>query len=525
MDAFLLLAGLSAFLVGSLIFLLETYRRDTRMGVVSTIMPLLSIMFYWDEPWRKQTPVYFQVGGLLAAVTGALLLWQSSDGMLPLLHNSADDYWHLAQGSGKPFVESDVSTLTTLSNDRNRMAKGKVHAQDFFYDRADYLDGVLRLRQGGQVIADRELALALNVPLPQILSGRTFYFTPEQQQVPVITLSWRDANTGLPETLSIGRGYRLELRLSKKEREGFVDGYVSLLLPDNERSYVIGEFIASTTHLQYNGDDVDATVPNADTVAWVVREHIKQRVGSRIREVNVDEVQMNQEQTRATASTRLQLDNSQRSYPMQLERKDEGPWRVVDDGLSALASSIAQENQTRLGKTLDTEARSPVATRAEQNKSSQGSVAPGAMVRVTRSNGSVTEGRLLQRTEGVLVVQTEVGGGVLEVRIPETDVAAIVPASSPNKPAHIRSGSQDAASGQTSSGQAVSGQAVSGQTTAGQYASYLNHRVRVQTASGREETGVFRGMDKNRLVIEIQVGSGVVNHFVAQADVVSISAK
>jgi len=122
-------------------------------------------------------------------------------------------------------------------------AAGRLNGQEFKSDRAILLGGLLTLRQGGQGgPPDLGVTIGLHAVRSADLAGKTIVVTTNQSPVPKVTLRSKDAaQKRLPRPVNSGYALRLEFGALAGSK---LPGKIYLCLPDDQQSYVAGNFTA-----------------------------------------------------------------------------------------------------------------------------------------------------------------------------------------------------------------------------------------------------------------------------------------
>ena len=123
-------------------------------------------------------------------------------------------------------------------------AFGMIHDEPFHLQDAKLDHGILTLREGKKFFADREIKVFF---LSQDVSfeGKSFAVSSDKKfGVPHVHMGWMDPARGVPQIKIFTGGYSMKLRFG--QREGNVlPGGIYVCLPDENNSYVIGQFKAS----------------------------------------------------------------------------------------------------------------------------------------------------------------------------------------------------------------------------------------------------------------------------------------
>jgi tetratricopeptide (TPR) repeat protein/uncharacterized membrane protein YjgN (DUF898 family) len=123
-------------------------------------------------------------------------------------------------------------------------AEGMISGMPFAVDEADMHNGVLSLRQGSDVPAEREFVVSLSLKQGETAEGKTYTVSRAAGSgVPPIQMKWLDEGTEAVKAETFSRGYALRLEFGSLE-EGRLLGKIYLCVPDVAKSYVAGVFSA-----------------------------------------------------------------------------------------------------------------------------------------------------------------------------------------------------------------------------------------------------------------------------------------
>lgn len=123
------------------------------------------------------------------------------------------------------------------------VAVGRIHGRGFQCEHATLQGGSLTLRQGKSWPPDLGLTIRLYAQQAQDLSGKTVFIGPERiPPLPKVVLRWK-AEQGGSRTKTYDSGYLLKAVFGKPAN-GRMPGQLYIALPDEEKSFVAGQFDA-----------------------------------------------------------------------------------------------------------------------------------------------------------------------------------------------------------------------------------------------------------------------------------------
>lgn len=121
-------------------------------------------------------------------------------------------------------------------------ATGQLNRRGFMPDRATVQGGTLTLRQGSKTPAEMSAAVYLFAKQGEDLAGQTINVDTAWTNAPKVTLRWKDEQQQ-PVTRNYREGYALKIQFGAAAN-GRLPGRIYLCLPDGEKSFVAGAFVA-----------------------------------------------------------------------------------------------------------------------------------------------------------------------------------------------------------------------------------------------------------------------------------------
>jgi len=144
----------------------------------------------------------------------------------PVPAPTSDQLWQLALGDD-PISDSP--------------AAGRIHGLDFGCDRAVFQSGVLILRAGRSGPIESGVIINFSGANEEALSGKTINVMTNADLAARVTLRW--LADGEEQKASYTNGYAMRLQFGQLVNER-LPGKIYLCLPDDEKSYLVGSFIA-----------------------------------------------------------------------------------------------------------------------------------------------------------------------------------------------------------------------------------------------------------------------------------------
>lgn len=110
--------------------------------------------------------------------------------------------------------------------------------------------------------------------------------TPESADLPTVIVHTKSEKNVKPSATSYNYGFWLELKV-EKINESEYDGFVNLKLPDGQKSYLAGHFVAQKRDLVWEHDGVDRNYDSNDTIEYVAEKYLANKLGSSLVEVKM----------------------------------------------------------------------------------------------------------------------------------------------------------------------------------------------------------------------------------------------
>lgn len=527
MTSFYLLFGLAVFAAGAAMYVAHASRHEPRWVAASFFFPFVVPLYYrrhWDD---LRVAALLQAGGLAMIVAGGLMVAvQVSSLPSTTAGGGFSDQAGSARGG---FVDSEEAMQLLVRQERERVLGGRVAGGTFRLSRAELLNGVLRFIEGDGTYPDREVAVFLGDRARSLGDRLSLNVAPDDTDAPMILISRRGVD-GVPVSEQISSGYRLELQLFPGKRDK-LSGLVRMMLPDVDRSYLVGEFVAITSHLRYLGEDVDRDFDHEDTLFFVAEEFL----GTQYAEGDVEQVSFSQTRMRVldhlaeTVATVQLRDGREARHVIKFARAEFG-WAVqVPESMAATEAAgfqpvyrvVPELVATRVERPRPTPAAGAAAREIAVDFGQLGDYA-GRAATVEYVGGRREEGVLRGLRRNRLVLEAIVAGGKVEYLVAPEELAAVRLAG--GDVLRLQAAAPVAAATPEPAKRVAAPASAGATTTAGgrDFAEYLNRSVMVVTVDGKTITGVFRGTSRDRLMIESIVGTGTVNQPVAVDQLASI---
>lgn len=531
MSTFLLLVGLALFVSGAAMYLSHAARHDPRWVPGSLFFPFIVPLYYrrhWDE---LHVAALVQAAGLAMSVSGLFMHFFETvrpDGALDA--DGGAVFSSALDGQNSGFVDSERALKRVASVKPGMAVRGRVAGRRFQVDRAEYIDGVLRLSLGSDFFPDAEIAVTLDEPVPAMGEALKRAIAPDTAAAPEVFLSWRDED-GKPVSQAYTHGYRLEVTL-RPVQKGKLAGQIQIMLPDRFESHAAGDFTAATSHLRFKGDQVDPTYDHVDTLYYLGDEYLKsQYPQADIVDTKYFDSVFDPLGKRGESRVAVTLGDGRVGQHVLMFGKNEFGWAVlIPESMAATeAAGYTPVYQVmppqELAKKQAPHERPVAAPRAVVERTlpfDQLGTLSGKAATLEYADGRRESGVLRGMRKERLVLEANKGGGVVEYLVSRGEVATVRMAT--GEIIHVEGATRASSAATVSSASATPAAEVASRVVAGiDIAPLMNKKVRVVANDGKATTGILRGVQKERLVVETQVSGGVVNYTVPIDQVTSIS--
>ena len=509
----LLLAGLALFVTGTLYCMREA--RDTDGAPGAFLLPLASLSWVRTQWDRVRWAALCRLAGVALLVVGAAMLVLRQPEVLenPRQLFAASAPQELA-GSRRldltSYVSAEEAIRVAIREDANPELSGRVLGQDFLPERVQLVDGVLSIRQGEGFFPDMEVRILFHEdPLP-VSARTTFRVRPEAEQPPEIHLSRRERGSAYPETTIIRSGYRMEMQLAPLGDQ--LTGFLQLILPDEKRSFLSGDFNAYTSNLRYRDGRVDIAHDHPDTLEHVARSYLEGRFSSgTIRSLEFADTRMESIRGSGRTMARLELDGGHvEERELVLDRTDVG-W-VVRPGASR--SRVLKAGDEEIGE----DAREAMDTIAFADLE----LFRGERLTLIRQEGDPRTGVLHQMDEERVYLQARVEGSTLELQVPREELAGVLLPDGEQRILEEVARAQAEREERASEAQGVSEDATE---QVRDWEALEGSRVRIHTVEGRTRSGTLVEVRDELLTLEVRAGAGTMRYFFHPDEIESLEVE
>lgn len=541
MASTLLIIGLTLFLMGTVMLAMDAQHRGRSSLMFALPFAGASyIHHFWSDVWL---PALMRVIGIsLIVVSVAVAVAQD-----PQVLEQPRRLFGVAVGGDmvgskrteiNTFANSQEAVLLAIRSDDNPLLTGRLRGKEFTYKQARLVNGVLSVQQGEGFIPEVEVRILLDLDPALITNERkTIFVQPSDEIAPELQITWRDGPEGVPHSEIVRRGYQMELQLTRRDRQTLA-GFLQVILPDPDRSYLSGELTVRTNYLRYVSDRVDLTWDHPDTLEYVGRQYLEtQFPENTIRQLKFGDTRLLMSESGGVSTATVELINGrieQRS--LQFDRADIG-WAVRPGTMQTTVLQEAADSTLRLVQPGVNTSRSQAVVEVPPPVTvafAELETLNGRSVKVFQRDGRVSEGILRGIRRNRLMVESIVEGGTVELSYAEADLSHLQLASGqqvllsgveaiqspvveqstrPLEPAPAAEPVQPQVV-QESAAVKAEGTAV--------YAALLGKQVTITSRDTRTRTGVLTAVTERELTLTVRVGAGNLEYFYAPSDIVSI---
>ncbi|WP_447749245.1 MFS transporter [Pseudomonas nicosulfuronedens] len=309
MDTLLILLGLLLVLAGYVWLIARAFERSLFWGLASLLPPLalLFVLVHWR---RARSAVALGSLGCIPLVVGLTMLASQDSARLEAILRLE---WLKPEPVAKPELAIDL--------------RGELNGKRFVPEQAEFIDGVLSLREGQDFYAHRELQVRLAAPV----SGpvRLDVLPDDKGSLPEIEVSWLAPGQDLPEAVRLQRGYSLHLDLIPKAPNR-MEGAFHLVLPTEMQTTLSGTLEVFTDRLRYRNGEVDTRFDSRDTLRYVLQDYLQRRFVRR--DVAITRLPiLNTQRASQEIPLSLTVGGEPQDLQVTLEKNPTRGWGVRDD--------------------------------------------------------------------------------------------------------------------------------------------------------------------------------------------------
>ncbi|MDN6860573.1 MFS transporter [Pseudomonas sp. CAN2814] len=309
MDTLLILLGLLLILAGYLWLISRAFSRSLLWGVAS-LLPPLALLFVFSQWRHARSAVGLSALGCIPLVVGLTLLAAQDSSRLEAILNLQ---WLKPEPAVKPELAIEL--------------RGELNGKPFEPEQADFIDGVLSLREGQDFYAHREVQVRLPTPVSGPL--RLDVLPDDKGRLPEIEVSWLAPGQDLPEAVRLQRGYSLHLDLVPQPPNR-MSGSFHLVLPTEMQTTLSGTIEVFTDRLRYRDGRVDTRFDSRDTLHYVLQDYLQRRFARR--DVSISRIPpLDTQRTSQEIPLSVQVGEQSQDLYLVLEKTEARGWGVRGD--------------------------------------------------------------------------------------------------------------------------------------------------------------------------------------------------
>ncbi|MBD9500370.1 MFS transporter [Pseudomonas sp. BGr12] len=393
MDTLLILLGLLLTLAGYVWLIARAFERSLFWGLASLLPPLalLFVLIHWRH---ARSAVALGGLGCIPLVVGLTLLASHDSARLEAI-------LRLEWLKPEPVVQPELAIDL----------RGELNGKPFVPEQAEFIDGVLSLREGQDFYAHREVQVRLAAPVSGPL--RLDVLPDDKGSLPEIEVSWLAPGQDLPEAVRLQRGYSLHLDLTPKAPNR-MEGVFHLVLPAQMQTTLSGNIEVFTDRLRYRDGEVDTRFDSRDTLRYVVQDYLQRRFArgdvAISRMPTLDTQRASQE-----VPLTVEMDGQTQDLQVKLEKNPTRGWGVRGDHYPRLKAASVSVVPAQAPAPATVSSSAPAAMESGRLTLERLLVAPQRYVnrsmRVTTERGRTAEGVFVGlNADGRVVIRRVIEG-------------------------------------------------------------------------------------------------------------------
>ena len=536
MASTLLIIGLTLFLMGTVMLAMDAQHRGRSSLMFA--LPFAGagyIHHYWSDVWL---PALLRVVGITLVVISAAVTIARD----PQVLERPGRVFGVAGGADmvgskrteiNTFANSEAAVLLAIRSNANPRLTGRLRGVDFNYSQGRLVNGVLSVQQGEGFIPEMEVRILLGLDAASITGERmTLFVRPSDEVAPELQITWRGEADGVPHTDIIRRGYQMELQLTRRDAQTLY-GFLQVILPDPERSYLSGELTVRTNYLRYVNDRVDLTYDHPDTLEYVGRQYLETQFPEKtVQNMQFSNTRLLLSESGGVSTATVVLVNGQiEERHLQFDRADIG-WAVKPGTMQTVILQQAGNSNLRLVQPGSAPSRAPTPVDVPPPVTLPFAALEtlnGQQATVLQRDGRSREGIVRGIRRNRLMIESMVSGGVAEFSFAEAELQHLVLASGQQVfiaggaiaadtplPAPVTEPAPVVTAPEASPAPAPA------TSNSSAYTALLGRQVTITSRDTRTRTGILTDVNERQLTLSVRVGAGNLEYFYAPADIVSL---
>lgn len=428
MEAVVFVGGLSLYLVATIIYLRDAYGKSPVWAWVSVFVPPIA-MVYYTIYWHRRWPLFTAHSvGLALVVVGGLLVLRAHPHQFDntFVAGLRDVVAPASQNRPLDVVVEEFASTRQIKPYIGRIdgvMGGRLFGDPIRIESVELVDGILRFKKGDGFYPQREVAIFLGITEYDVDDRWELNVNPTTAKSPIIHVSRYDARSGKLKTRVFDQGYWLELVLTDR-RDNEVSGFVRLLLPNEKRDFIAGNFESYTSRLRFSGSEVDRFHDSVDTIEYVANQHLETRFKQAVKDVSFMDTHYLAHMAVPAGKTIAQLkliDNSVHTITLDLFKGEQG-WTVDTHSTDDLTLAI----KTLMRRPPAAGPKAPETEPEDIFGGAEYELLIGKRIKVTSSEGKTREGLLSQVERSQLVLHQSMDEGFMDIYLPKRQIEQVV---------------------------------------------------------------------------------------------------
>ena len=541
----LLVLGVTLFLLGTVLLSRDAVSRGRSSLIM--LLPFVGashVRAHWRELWWQVliriVGVCFVIAGIAVSVAQDPLVMKDPQRLAGKKTATVVEGSQIAEMNS--FANSEEIILRAIRLDKNPDLSGSINGRPFIYDRVQVAEGILTIQQGEGFLADLEVRIMLDVKPDEIHRRQEWYIQPGDENPPEIHLSELPQGETLPVTRIIRSGYRLDLQMARLDRNQLT-GFMQLILPDAQRSYLSGEFTAFTNNLRYQGDNVDLSYDHTDTLEYVATEYLDTQFPEKmLKSVSFRDSTLRSSSGTGTTIARVTLSNGRiEDRLLRFERTDVG-WAVshgsrevtvVREAAEGLRVKTVVPGQE---PTQQAEPETVVPAEPLELAFEELGTLSGQVLVIKRADGKQEQASVIDVKRGALRLEKMVGNGVVQFSLAPEEIGSMSLANGRAIRLLDQAGDSDEAgeSVETAPEPAAEPAAAEQEEIAPQPSGavlseailalqpFAGKQVEITGVDGKVRAGQVSAVTETRLQLTVRVGSGQLQYYYDPEEIADI---
>lgn len=536
----LLIIGITFIIVGTLVLAHDvTGRGRSWITVILPFSSMTHVRDHWAAVWPA---VMLRVIGAFAVCAGiGVFVAQNPstlEGRRPVMNKSPTLSGSKVAGVADGVV-ANAALLVNVDDGGDSRLSGVIYGETFKTTRAELINGVLTIQHGSGFIPRVEIRILTGTAEEDVIERKDLYVQVTDTKAPEIQISVLPADAVLPETTIFKSGYSMELQLAPLA-DHQLKGYLQLVLPGAEGSYLVGEFVANTNHLRYRRGGVDLTYDHIDTLRYLAKQYVKnQYPEAAVERVQLLNTTMQLGKQSGTCIARVFLFGGRTiEKRLQFERGELG-WSLRPGGVETMVLSEGGSGsaikQLSAADKNDTTAEPPLEMAFSELESMT-----GQRVVIVDKKGEKRLSKIIGMRRGMLQLESNVGSGTVQFTAGPEDVvklqlesgreiklepiegksadAPIDASVAPTAPAPVDTATEAVVE------PAVQAPASSSSSDASlaRIVSLVGKTVEIASVDGKVRQGTLLSANKKEIKLAVRLGSGSLEYFYVPADIKGI---